>query len=456
MIKAKYKPTILHTGDWHFSEKNYEEVAKCVRFIVDAARDRKPDAIIVAGDLTDSMYLRLDTKSAKQIAESIKDMADIAPVFICLGTLTHDGKSPEILRNISGEHPVIVSSVPEQYIVCDLDGRSLVEKVELLSSPESGKPYVGYLAVEPSFCITLIPALSKVFLMDMEHFKDGKIEYTDIAAAHVLTDIFRGFGAVARNFPDVPHVMTSHHTIGGALVSPTQKLKTGHEIELSKDQVMSANPTVACFGHIHHAQQIDDLPIFYCGSVTRLNHGETDSNKGFYIHSFEEGSLTGSEFVETPAKKLLDISVDLTTEDVDGDEFDLLFRLKLAPQGKDVSGAHVKIKIKARVGVVLPSLTEIKKQYTGAGAASVDIAVSRIPVMTVVCDTSEAETLPEKIRLHAEATDVNHPPDVISEILDKAAMLETQPHECVLKNAGEWMQQEVSQPQSPVFQGTGA
>ena len=166
--------------------------------------------------------------------------------------------------------------------------------------------------------------------------------------------------------------------------------------------------------------------------------------------------MAGSEFVETPAKKLLDISVDLTTEDVDGDEFDLLFRLKLAPQGKDVAGAHVKIKIKARVGVVLPSLTEIKKQYTGAGAANVDIAVSRIPVMTVVCDTSEAETLPEKIRLHAKATDAKHPPDVISGILDKAAMLETQPHERVLKNAGEWMQREVSQPQSPVFQGAGA
>ena len=68
---------ILHTGDWHFREKDHDEIYKCVRFIADQAKEEQPDLICISGDITDSRQLNLDSRSARSIFGIISLMLDI-------------------------------------------------------------------------------------------------------------------------------------------------------------------------------------------------------------------------------------------------------------------------------------------------------------------------------------------------------------------------------------------
>ncbi len=108
---------ILHTADLHYRDRDHDEIEKCVDSMISSAREENPDVIIIAGDITDSQNLKLDSRSAKTICRQISELADIAPMAIIIGTPSHDGKSAEILRFIKGKYSIHVSEKPEQLLL---------------------------------------------------------------------------------------------------------------------------------------------------------------------------------------------------------------------------------------------------------------------------------------------------------------------------------------------------
>ena len=397
---------ILHTADWHFRGKDLEEIEKCVRFIVTKAREEKPNLIVVSGDITDSRSLQLESKAAQVIFQIISEMLDIAPVAIVTGTPSHDGKTALALRSCKGKYPILVSDMPGQfgYYKHNLKWYNM----------EDG--FFTPFHMEPNFIITQIPTPTKQYFVN-----DMNVEDSDNAIAEAMGIMFAGFGQHAGLYKGVPHIANGHISVGGAFISETQQL-IGRDIEVSRGQLETLNADVVCLGHIHKAQQIGEN-IFYAGSPARMNHGEKEE-KGFYIHTLVEyenpQELDEYEFIQTPARNLLEIKEDYTkpaSPSLPDRRIENIFA------DEELRDASLKITFTMwQDEAATINQAEIEKSFLDAGCHDVKLLLIRKPRETVRSEkVLEAETLPDKLEAMAELRGENIDTDVIR----KAGALES-------------------------------
>ena len=391
---------VLHTADWHYRDKDHDEIEKCVDFMIASAREEQPDVIIIAGDITDSQNLKLDSLSSKTICRQVSELSDIAPVAIIIGTPSHDGTSAEILRFVRGKHTIHVSEKPEQLL---LAGGGLVKDV---SGSRGGRTVDAV--------ITQIPTPTKQYFQ-----AESGIAETDQQIAEALSHLFGAFGATAGRY-DCPHIFSGHFAVGGAYISETQQL-VGRDIEVSTDQLAMANADVVCLGHIHKAQEMKGN-VFYSGSIARLNFGEMEE-KGFMI--YEIGDTVSPMFMKTPTRKLVKWNEDFTGKD--GFE-ELIFDNTM------VDGACLKFDIKVwqdEAGNI--NQAELERTLLNAGALKVDINLIRIPRETVRCaKVLTLDTLREKVQEMASL----RLEEIPEGILIKADLLENMNEKELIKIVG--------------------
>jgi DNA repair exonuclease SbcCD nuclease subunit len=264
-----------------------------------------PDMMMMSGDVFDSRYVKLDSKSAKLVFEIIQEIANLVPVAIVAGTPSHDGMTVEALRYIKAKYPVWVSTVPQQVY--------LTPSGKFTTTP----PY------PPELVISLVPPPTKQYFQSM-----SDIDSTNQEISAAMTAMFAGFGARAAEF-NCPHILAGHLSIGGAFVSDTQQL-IGVDIEVSTDQLALANAVVNMLGHIHFAQQIGDK-TFYAGDLYRMDTGETE-DKGFWLHELSSSGLQNSTFIKTPTRKLYKLKYDFTNSQND---FQIPFSHEMLDKIKD-------------------------------------------------------------------------------------------------------------------------
>jgi len=386
----------LQTSDWH-ADANLDEFKKCSTFLLATAKEENPDLIIIAGDIFNSRDIKLESETCKLVFEKIHILSEIAPVSIVTGTPTHEGTATESLIYASAfEHNVIVSSIPEQLAL--MEGQ-LYPLLDFL-----GADCIDHF---PDAIISMMPTPTKKWMQG-----------TNDEIAQALTPIFAGFGATASEYK-CPHILIGHFSVRGASISDTQ-IMVGRDIEISKDQLALGNFDLVCLGHIHNAQQIDN--IFYAGSLFANNFGEKE-DKGFYIHNINKprGTLEPSfnkwdiqsRFIKTPAKKLVTVKANLTKEN-----FDPII-------DESVKGASIKIELSMfQDDKFSINLDEIKKQYLDAGATEVKLIMAHIPRENVRSESiMKLSTLPDKIEEGAKIKEESIPEGV----LDIAHDFETLP-----------------------------
>lgn len=403
---------ILHTADWHFSKKVYEELVKCLMFLLNYAIKNKPDLFLISGDITDSKNLTLDSESARFIFFIINKMLDIAPVAIVIGTPSHDGHAALALRECRGKYPILVSDMPGQYIYdAGLD----------VASGNHGKwlsmDDIQNSSFRADFIITQIPQPTKQYFIN-----DLSVEDNEKAIGNAMGMMFAAFGHKAALLNGVPHIANGHGQIGGAFISETQQL-IGLDIEVSKAQLKTLNAELICYGHIHKAQDMGD-GIFYAGSPTRTNHGEKE-DKGFYIHTLDDRCTTQgnkSEFIQTPAIYLHDAKFDYTKSE---NNVDIMTTIESMCEGisMDYDEWGCKVTITAwQDDAKNINKSEIEKEIVDSGASRYPVvAIIRKPRESVRAEkVLEAETLPEKLEAMAELRGEK----VSGSILEKATHLE--------------------------------
>jgi len=396
---------IIHTADWHFREKDFDEIKKCVGFFVDHARKNPPDLFVISGDITDSRFLDLDTRSSRAIFTIVTQMLDLAPVAIVIGTPSHDGKSALALRACRGKYPILVSDMPEQYGYVQGHRDSPGDWMTLEDIRRDD--------FVPAFILSQIPQPTKQYFVNQLSIMD-----TDKAISTAMDSIFASFGSVVEDFETIPRIVNGHGQIGGAFISETQQL-IGVDIEVSKAQLASLNADLVCYGHIHKAQAMGD-GIFYAGSPTRMNHGETE-DKGFFIHSI--GQVVSSEFIKTPAIYLHDSKFDLTKYK---DRWDIDVMGVIESMCEDIARDHytwgAKITITAWQDEAKNiNQVKIEKLFLEWGAERVKVSIIRKPRETVRSEkVLEADTLPDKLIAMAEMRGETVP----DSILEKARMVE--------------------------------
>lgn len=256
---------ILHLADLHIREKDVDEIDRCLQAIVTTARAEQPDIAVIAGDIFDSRDVQVDSRSAILAIGFVSALMDVCPVAIVLGTPSHDGEAPKIMKYARGKFDCVVATHPMQVYL---------EDGFLYDRPAGGEDFKT-----PECIVTLIPQPTKQYWQSQ-----GGVSQTDAEIGAAMSGVLAGFGAQAAEYPGVPHVAVYHGTISGATLSNGQT-RVGMDIEVSQDQLALTNADAILCGHIHYPQQMGEL-IFYAGSIYMNNWGE-DHRHGFWIHEVE-------------------------------------------------------------------------------------------------------------------------------------------------------------------------
>ena len=169
---------LLHAADLHLRDRDLEEAEKCIDFLIETAKEEAVDLVVIAGDIFHSQDIKMDSRAAVLAIKTVSALADIAPVAIILGTSSHDGHAPEILRFAKGNCPIRVASVPEQFIL---------EAGEFKT--EADNEGFGF---QPEAILTLIPQPTKQFFQTATG-----IEGSDQEIGQAMSGLFAGFGAQA-------------------------------------------------------------------------------------------------------------------------------------------------------------------------------------------------------------------------------------------------------------------
>jgi DNA repair exonuclease SbcCD nuclease subunit len=392
--KDKSIMKILHTADWHI-DANIIEAGRVLQFMVGEASVIQPDLTVISGDMFNSADVRLDTDAARLAMMIVTKLAEYSRhgVIILIGTPSHDGNAAKIFE---GLNKVIVADYPNSiiYDVIDQDYKS--------------------------FVVSVMPQPTKQYL---ESVASGDIEDVNQKMLGALNSIFTGFGSAAAQY-EGPHICLGHFSVRGAKISPTQQMM-GYDIEMSTDQLALANADLWCLGHIHHAQEVSRL-VYYSGSPYRVDFGERESDKGFYVHSIDRDQAdrkyyVGSEFIKTPAATMAKKAYDVTggLEDPDEIHYD---KVEIADK------MQVEIKCYADQAELV-DYHIIRENLIQQGAKEVDVIIQRIPRANIrSAKILAVDRLREKLIARAELTDDEIPAGT----LDKADMVETMKSEAVL------------------------
>jgi exonuclease SbcD len=212
----------------------------------------------------------------------------------------------------------------------------------------------------------------------------------------------------------VPTILVGHLTVTGSQTS-TGQVMTGRDLELTTGDLKLAGCDAYLLGHIHKQQSWDT--IYYCGSITRLNHGETEA-KGFYIHDIHDG-VVESRFYETPARTMRTKrteglpTIDTVADVQKGDLVRVVYEIAEEDLHKVDEEA-------------------IRSAALARGAADVKIQKTIVPKIRVRAEgISRSATLEEKLMRWAETTGA----EITREIVEKLALLETNEVEDILTQA---------------------
>ena len=282
---------IIHLADLHFQNKQpiLADIIKCSDYALSAIGMEEPDLICDAGDTLDFLAspegIPVGSPAHMAALNFVYNCGMIAPMVIVGGTKSHDGFGAlEAFSKLKTAYPIYVTERPEQIGYFN-DG----ERQAFIAGNEFHRP-----------CRCIISCLPTITKGNILAYTSGSTEDTTREAQDLIRDMLQAWGVVndqARNL-GVPTVLVGHCTVTGSELS-TGQVMTGKDLELTTGDLTLAKADLYCLGHIHK-RQFWNGNIHYCGSITRLNHGETES-KSFCVHEIQDG-VVSTQDIETPAR----------------------------------------------------------------------------------------------------------------------------------------------------------
>lgn len=304
---------ILHFADLHLGVETYGKTDTATglstRFIdflnafdklVDYALSNKVDLVLFSGDAYKSR--EPSQTQQRELARRISRLsAGGVPVFLLVGN--HDlpnstgrATSTEIFDTLAVDN-VYVSGRPDVYRI----------------KTPSGEMQVASL-----------PWLRRSWLMaqlNKEEIKNLSFEDINRRLEEKLTMLISDLAAKLDS--SLPAVLAAHVWVAGAKTGSEKMTTIGTEQTLLPGNVALPAFDYVALGHIHKQQvlQKEGPPMVYSGSLERLDFGEEEAEKGFYvvdITSDENGNhKVDYHFEPVIGRHFLTIRVDVPDEDTD-------------------------------------------------------------------------------------------------------------------------------------------
>jgi len=245
----------IHTGDWHLGKtlrdwRLIDDQKHALEQFVKLAEERRPDAIVVAGDVYDRAIPPLDAVEALDWILTELTLRLRIPVVMIAGN--HD--SPVRLQCLSG----------------------LLNKVGLHVVGEVGEEPVG-VSVTGSDGVEVVfwplaytgPEAARIALN-----RDDILTHEAVLAAHLES-------VRERRHANARHVVVAHAFVTGALPSDSERpLTVGGSGEVSRS-VFEGFDYVA-LGHLHRPQQVGEV-VRYAGSLLKYSFDEANHDKSVSV-----------------------------------------------------------------------------------------------------------------------------------------------------------------------------
>jgi exonuclease SbcD len=168
--------------------------------------------------------------------------------------------------------------------------------------------------------IASLPWLRRSALLSKEDTKNLNFEQLNERMQESLTNIVNTLAA--KLDPGLPAILAAHIWVVGAMLGTEKMMTIGQEHTLLLSNIANPAFDYIALGHIHRRQVLQtNPPVVYSGSVEKLDFGDEDDEKGFYVIDIETDGTgkrhTAFEFHPTHGRRFLTINVTLTAQDTD-------------------------------------------------------------------------------------------------------------------------------------------
>ena len=257
---------LLHTSDWHLGkvlkgQSRMDEQLAVLKEIVDIAEAEKPDLVIVAGDLHDTVAPSAETeKIAVRALSALRRHA--AAVVVVAGNHDH-GPRLDALRTWADEAGITL--------------RGTIGKAE-------DHLVTGVTAGGEAWRLAALPFISQRYAVRAsEMFDLSAAEASATYADHVA----RLVAALTTEFDDgteTVNLMTAHLTVVGGKTGGGER--DAHTIEAYSvpASVFPSSVHYVALGHLHRRQQVPgSCPVHYSGSPLAIDFGEEENRPSVSI-----------------------------------------------------------------------------------------------------------------------------------------------------------------------------
>jgi DNA repair exonuclease SbcCD nuclease subunit len=399
---------ILHTADWHWSERHLDKCIHSAEFVIDRMKAHRPDLHVIAGDYWDRRQVLSDSSAVLPAVEIMKVMASIAPVVIVLGNFAHDVPgSLGLFNNLYTRYPVFVTEGAESILLYQ-SKHGAPERFEYFPIPFDSE-------ADPKQADALIhlmayPNKSRLLASSGE----TSIEASNQLVCNQLRKIFLGFAALGEGLK-CPKIFVGHCTIDGATLSNGQSA-VGQDIKISKHDLDLVGADYYALGHIHSNQEIHPR-MWYAGSIYHHDYGEAEAK---YIN-----------IVEIKGKKVSVSREEIPTRPMAFHEviFDSGSRTFL-DENTDTDWLGADLRVRLHIGYEQSKLLsdeDVARKYPGTESLKVERII--VPEERIRWEyIARARTLGERIVEWGKSIDKPIPPEVLELASEMESSLNHESH----------------------------
>ncbi|MDD5704029.1 MAG: exonuclease SbcCD subunit D, partial [Dehalococcoidales bacterium] len=262
---------IIHFADLHLGVETYghinpetglstrlEDYLRALDRVVDYALNNRVDLVLFCGDA----YKTREPSQTQQreFAKRIKRLTEGGvPLFMLIGN--HD--LPNALGRATAIEIFDTLSIPGVYVA----NRPGIHRVRTASGEAQ---------------IAALPWVRRSALLSKEDTRSMDFTQINEKLQQILIGIINDMAGKVD--PSLPAVLAAHVWVLNARVGSEKGMSIGQEHMLLLGSV--ANPVFdyIALGHIHKAQVLNENPpTVYSGSLERLDFGDEDDQKGFYL-----------------------------------------------------------------------------------------------------------------------------------------------------------------------------
>jgi len=299
---------IIHFSDLHIGVENYgridpatglstrlQDFLRAYDEMVDFAIRERVDLVLFCGDA----YKSRDPSQTHQ-REFARRIAKLSaagiPVFLLTGN--HD------LPNAIGRATAL-----EIFQTIPLDGIHVAARIGTHVIQTASGPLQ----------VLAVPWLTQGRLLTINEYKNTPADKVHQLLEERITGSIRHEIEILEK--GIPTVFAGHLSLPQATASSEKGMAIGRDPVIQKSELDVPDFDYVALGHIHKMQKFEGLvPVVYSGSLQRVDFGEEDDEKGFYVIEIDptkppEKRLVSYQFIPVWARPFVTVAVNVKSAD---------------------------------------------------------------------------------------------------------------------------------------------